>query len=156
MKKSFNHTIQDKDLKNLSKSVYFADRNKKAEVKIPPSLTKSFMKTNGFYFELKDWKNKKQKNSKQLHYSKEDPKYKSAVVKKDLLEHVLSINKMKSLSELIDSERLLTYKPEHYQQQRKPINENFSKEIDSKKFIENAIKSKFEPYYHKYFGKIPH
>lgn len=167
----FPRNKKNEEIINMSKSVYFKNKTDKLRVEIPPSLTKSYMSNNNYYFDTKKWKEIHTKPKEEILVNKRinsarvipsssgkniqklNDAYKSSVVDRKKLEVLLSYNN-DDINNIVKKELELTG-----MKQRDLIKDGnsyqFNKSVSPKKFLNTVIDNKYKPHYHKYYASIP-
>ena len=151
----FPNKKKNNELLEKTKSVYFKERNQLV-LDIPPQVTKSYMSTNKFYFDNKKWKSIHTKEKKKC---KDDINvnigYVSWVVELDNLEKVLSYKNDNEIKEIVNKELDWKHENSIKLKENKETSLNFHRSISPKRFLDKIIESKYKPFFHKFYGKIP-
>ena len=146
---------KNSELMQKTRSVYFKDRDALV-LDIPTQVTKSYMSTNRYYFDTQKWKSIHSKaKPKTATKTNTNQGYASWVVDLKNLEKVLSYRDDSDIKEIINKE--LDWKHDS-DLKVKDVNKSqfeFHRSLSPKKFLENIIESKYKPFFHKFYGKIP-
>jgi hypothetical protein len=162
------------------------DDQTKLYVEIPISLTKSYMSNNDFYFDLKNWKEQKNpqkiKDRRQQNLIQNRPMSSNSTrkidSKKELLEkenkkrqmilsnrYRVSVIEKKDIDELLYhdnnmfvKQRILENQKEQSPNKKQSEKHQYSHEkiYSPKAFVDKMCESQYKPFYHKYYGNIPH
>jgi hypothetical protein len=146
---------KNSEVMQKTRSVYFKDRDALV-LDIPTQVTKSYMRTNKYYFDTEKWKTIHAKTKpKTAINTKANEGYASWVVDVSNLEKVLSYRNDNDIKDIIDKETDMKYKMSLEERDVNKSQHEFNRSLSPKRFLEKIIDTKYKPFFHKVYGKIP-
>jgi hypothetical protein len=151
----FPDKTKNSELMQKTRSVYFKERDALV-VHIPTQVTKSYMSTNRYYFDTEKWKNIHSKvKPKSAINTKVNEGYASWIVDLKNLEKVLSYRDDSDINDIINKELDWKHDTDLKVKETNKSQLEFHRSLSPKRFLENIIESKYKPFFHKFYGKIP-